>query len=513
MEAARPAVAFKLYNSLSRRVEEFEPADGETVRMYSCGPTVYNHVHIGNLRTFAFQDILRRHLRNCGWGLRHVMNITDVEDKIIRGATQAGVPLGEFTRKYVDAFFEDCRELRLERPEEVPAATAHIPDMVRLVRRIEAAGHTYQVGGSIYFRIGTWPSYGKLSRLDGVGMQSRARVDSDEYGKADARDFVLWKGAKPGEPSWPSPFGQGRPGWHLECSAMAMAYLGESFDIHTGGVDLQFPHHENEIAQSESATGRPFVRFWVHAEHLLVDGQKMAKSAGNFYTLRDLTSRGHAPEAIRYLLVATPYRKQLNFTFEGLRGAATAIGRLRNFARGIEAAGVSGPGVDAATDAFRRARERFRAALDDDLNTAGALGAVFEYVRASNSAIRAGAFGERNAAEARELLALCDSVFDLLRPSDLLRPPKAPRRHLADGAGASDAVSALIGPAAAAGLPVEEVQALIRERDAARKARDFGRADAIRAQLAERGVTLQDFPSVTRWHYAAAPAAGASSSE
>ncbi len=483
MGAARPAVAFKLYNSLSRRVEEFEPADGETVRMYSCGPTVYNHVHIGNLRTFAFQDILRRHLRNCGWKLRHVMNITDVEDKIIRGAAQAGVPLGEFTRQYVDAFFRDCRELRLERPEEVPAATAHIPEMVRLVRRIEAAGHTYQVGGSTYFRIGTWPSYGKLSRLDGAGIQSRARVDSDEYGKDDARDFVLWKGAKPGEPSWASPFGQGRPGWHLECSAMAMAYLGESFDIHTGGVDLQFPHHENEIAQSESATGRPFARFWVHAEHLLVDGQKMAKSAGNFYTLRDLTDRGHAPEAIRYLLVSTPYRKQLNFTFEGLRGAATAIERLRNFARSVEAAGVSGPGADAAaTDAFRRARGQFRAALDDDLNTAGALGAVFEYVRASNSALRAGAFGAQNVAEARELLALCDAVFDLLRPS------------------------------AAARLPAEEVEALIRERAVARKARDFGRADAIRAQLAAQGVALQDFPSGPRWHYADAPAAGAPSS-
>lgn len=462
---------FKLYNSLSRRVEAFKPADCETVRMYSCGPTVYNFVHIGNLRTFAFQDILRRHLRQCGWKLRHAMNITDVDDKIIAGAQREGVPIGEFTAKYVDAFFEDCRLLRLERPETVPAATAHVPEMIRLVQGIERAGHTYRNGGSTYFRIAGWKEYGKLSRLDASGIQPGARVDADEYAKEDARDFVLWKAARDGEPCWQSPYGPGRPGWHLECSAMAMAYLGDTFDIHTGGVDLQFPHHENEIAQSESATGKPFARFWVHAEHLLVDGQKMAKSLGNFHTLRDLTERGYAPDAIRYLLVSTPHRKQLNFTFDGLRGAAAAIERLRNFSRRLKGA-VGGPASAECSAACGKARERFVAALDDDLNTAGALGAVFEYVRSANSAMDRGAFGPGNAAEARGLLAAFDDIFDVMRPAEGARVPAA------------------------------EIEELIRERASARKAREFGRADALREGLAERGVALRDTPTGTEWHYA-----------
>ncbi len=464
-------MAFKLYNSLSRRVETFEPADGKKVGMYSCGPTVYNHVHIGNLRTFAFQDILRRHLRQSGWALRHVMNVTDVEDKIIAAAGRAGLPIGDYTRQYVDAFFDDCRALRLERPEHVPAATAHIPDMLRLVERIKRAGHTYQNAGSTYFRIASWPEYGRLSRLDSAGIRAGARVDADEYDKDDARDFVLWKASRPGEPSWDGPFGPGRPGWHLECSAMAMAYLGESFDIHTGGVDLQFPHHENEIAQSESATGRPFARFWVHAEHLLVEGRKMAKSLGNFYTLRDLASKGHAPDAIRYLLVATPYRKQLNFTFDGLRAASAAIERLRNFRRRLDAV-PSGPDSDVASRAARRAREDFRGALDDDLNSAGALGAVFEYVRQANSMMDERAFGSGNAAEGLALLESFDAVFDVLRPPD------------------SERVSS------------GEVEALIRERAVARRERDFDRADAIRDSLAKRGVVLRDRPGGTDWHYA-----------
>ncbi len=463
-------MAFKLYNSLSRRAEEFEPADGETVRMYSCGPTVYNYVHIGNLRTFAFQDILRRHLRRSGWKLRHVMNVTDVDDKIIAAAARDGVPIGEYTKPYVDAFFEDCSLIRLERPETVPAATGHIPEMVRLVERIEQAGHTYQNRGSTYFRIASWNDYGKLSRLDASGIKAGARVDADEYDKDDARDFVLWKGARDGEPSWDSPYGPGRPGWHLECSAMAMAYLGETFDIHTGGVDLQFPHHENEIAQSESATGKPFARFWVHAEHLLVDGKKMAKSLGNFHTLRDLIGQGWSPDSIRYLLVATPYRKQLNFTFDGLRGAAAAIERLRNFGRRLDA-GFAAPDSPPATEAFEQARAQFRSALDDDLNTAEALGAVFEYIRFANSAVDRGAFGPGNAAEGHRLLEAFDAVFDVLRPADTSR------------------------------APAREIEQLIRERAAARKARDFARADAIRNGLAERGVTLRDTPLGTDWHY------------
>jgi len=464
-------VAFKLYNSLSRQVEAFKPADGKTVRMYSCGPTVYNHVHIGNLRTFAFQDILRRQLRQCGWQLRHVMNVTDVDDKIIAGAARSGVSIQEYTQQFVDGFFDDCERLRLERPEDVPAATAHIPEMIRLVQRIEAAGYTYENDGSTYFRIAGWKDYGKLSRLDPDGIRAGARVDADEYGKDDVRDFVLWKASRDGEPSWPSPYGPGRPGWHLECSAMSMAYLGETFDIHTGGVDLQFPHHENEIAQSESATGKPFARFWVHAEHLLVEGRKMAKSEGNFFTLRDLTERGYATDAIRYLLVSTPYRKQLNFTFDGLRAAAAAIERLRNFERRLGAVEQSADS-GLATDACSRAQAVFRDALDDDLNTAGALGAVFEYVRTAHSAMDAERFGPRNAAEARELLELFDSVFDVLRTSESNR------------------------------VTPEEIATLIEERSAARKAREYARADRIRADLANRGVELRDSPAGTEWNYA-----------
>ncbi len=464
-------VAFKLYNSLSRRIEAFEPADGETVRMYSCGPTVYNHVHIGNLRTFAFQDILRRHLRQSGWKLLHVMNITDVDDKIIAGAALAGVPIGEYTRQYVDAFFQDCKLLRLGRPEKVPAATEHIADMIRLVARIDESGHTYQNDGSTYFRISSWKDYGKLSRLDPGGILAGARVDADEYAKDDARDFVLWKASREGEPSWESPYGAGRPGWHLECSAMAMAYLGETFDIHTGGVDLQFPHHENEIAQSESATGKPFARFWVHAEHLLVEGQKMAKSAGNFHTLGDLIERGYSVDTIRYLLVSTPHRKQLNFTYDGLRGAAAAIERLRNFERRLGGAFTEGDSA-AASERCAKAHLQFREALDDDLNTAGALGAVFEYVRSAHSEMDRGEFGPGNAAEARRLLAAFDLIFEVLRPVEAAR------------------VSAV------------EVETLIRERAAARKARDFARADGIREDLARRGVELRDSPSGTDWNYA-----------
>ena len=463
-------MAFKLYNSLSREVEAFEPADGDSVRIYSCGPTVYNFVHIGNLRTFAFQDILRRHLRQCGWKLRHVMNITDVEDKIIAAASAAGVTIGEYTKQYTDAFFEDCQLLRLERPEIVPAATEHIPEMIELTRRIEQSGHLYESGGSTYFRISSMDGYGKLSRLDASGILSGARVDSDEYDKDDARDFVLWKASRDGEPSWDSPFGPGRPGWHLECSAMAMAYLGETLDIHTGGVDLQFPHHENEIAQSECATGKPFARFWVHAEHLLVDGKKMAKSAGNFYTLRDLIERGFSADAIRYLLVATPHRKQLNFTFEGLQGAATAIERLRNFERRLASVAVAADNPEASSESAG-ATIQFREALDDDLNTAGALGAVFEYIRAANSAMDSGRFGPSNVTEARSLLDRFDKIFDVLQPPDAQR------------------------------VQAEEVESLIRERAAARKARDFARADGIRDDLAARGVALRDSPTGTTWHY------------
>src|SRR5712692_446661 len=329
-------MALQLFNTLTNRLEPFSPLDGNTVRMYTCGPTVYDYAHIGNFRTFVFQDILRRYLRYCGYKLDHVMNITDVEDKIIREAGREGKPLREYTDFYIAALEEDARKLRLESPERLVRATDHIPDMVSAIQKLSERGITYQSDGSIYYRIANFPAYGRLSKIDVSGMRAGARVDVDEYDKADARDFALWKAAKPGEPNWEAPFGQGRPGWHIECSVMAMKYLGETLDIHTGGVDLTFPHHENEIAQSEALTGKPFVRFWMHAEHLSIDAQKMSKSAANFYTLRDLLQMGYAPEAVRYLLASVPYRKKLNFTFDGLKAAATSIERLRNYQLRLE---------------------------------------------------------------------------------------------------------------------------------------------------------------------------------
>ncbi len=465
-------MALHFFNTLTRRSEPFEPLEGKRVRIYSCGPTVYNFVHIGNLRTFTFQDVLRRYLRHRGYELFHVMNITDVDDKIIRSSVAAGQSIGEYTAPYRDAFFEDSAALRLETPERITPATEHISEMIDLIGKLAEKGHTYESEGSTYYRIATFDNYGKLTRLDTEGMQAGARVDQDEYEKDDARDFALWKSSKPGEPSWDSPFGPGRPGWHIECSAMAMKHLGESFDIHTGGVDLVFPHHENEIAQAEGATGKPFVRFWLHAEHLLVDGQKMSKSLGNFYTLRDLLERGFSPLAIRYLLASVPYRKQLNFTFDGLRAAQTAIERLRNFHRRLEEGGFP-EGADSDVDSLAaRAREQFEAGMDDDLNTAQALGAVFEYIREANIRMDSGDFKAGHAAGADGVLALFDSIFDVLRAEE------------------------------AGQVRAGEIEQLIGDRLQARKSRDFARSDAIRDDLKKRGVILEDTPQGTRWKYA-----------
>src|SRR5665213_4028893 len=327
----------RLFNTLTGQLDELVPADGDALRMYACGPTVYDYGHIGNFRTFLQIDVLRRFLRLIGVKVRHVMNITDVDDKIIRNAAAAGISIGEYTPLFVDAFFEDMEALRIERPEEIARATEHIDRMVALIQRLSAVGAAYQTDdGSWYFRLTSFPEYGKLSKKDFGGMEDGARVDVDEYEKDSARDFALWKAAKPGETAWDTPIGRGRPGWHIECSAMAMEYLGDTLDIHTGGVDLTFPHHENEIAQAEGITGKQFVRFWLHAEHLSVDSQKMSKSLGNIYTLRDLKERGFAPEALRYLLASVPYRKKLNFTFDGLKAAATSIDRLRNYKLRLE---------------------------------------------------------------------------------------------------------------------------------------------------------------------------------
>src|SRR5580692_8770238 len=438
----------RFYNTLSQQVEEFKPSQGNTVRMYTCGPTVYDYAHIGNFRTFTFVDILRRWLRLSGFGLNHVMNITDVDDKIIRNTAAQHKSLEEYTAIYTKAFLDDCQNLRLERPERLVPATGHIPDMVQAIERLGAGNHTYTTEGSVYFRISTFPGYGKLSHNDFSGNLAGARVDVDEYEKADARDFALWKAPKEGEMAWETAIGPGRPGWHIECSVMALKYLGDTIDIHAGGVDLIFPHHENEIAQSESLTGKPFSRFWLHAEFLMVEGQKMSKSLGNYYTLRDLLQQGYEPEAIRYLLASTPYRKSLNFTMDGLRSARTAIDRLRNFKLRLETDHYPEGANDALNARTEQAAQAFIEGMNDDLNTAAALAAVFEYIRDANSAMDSGEFRAENAAAALQFLQRFDAVFDVLEPT-------LQTNAILDS----------------------EVESLLEERKAAKKGKNFGLAD------------------------------------
>src|SRR5579864_1558608 len=463
-------MALRFYNTLTQQVEPFAPLHGNTVRMYTCGPTVYNYAHIGNFRTFTFEDILRRWLLYRGYQLDHVMNITDVEDKIIRNAAAEHKTLAEYTEQYTKAFLEDTAVLRLQRPERLVKATEHIPEMVRAIQSLETNGCTYRSDGSVYYRISTFPDYGKLSHNDFSGIRAGARVDSDEYDKADARDFVLWKAPKDGEPCWDSEIGPGRPGWHIECSAMAMKYLGETLDIHCGGVDLIFPHHENEIAQSEAITSKPFARFWLHAEFLNIEWQKMSKSAGNFYTLRDLLAMDYAPETVRYLLASVPYRKKLNFTFDGLKAAATAIDRLRNFKLRLETDKYPEGSNGKMLERTKAASQSFEEGLDDDLNTAEALAALFEYVRDANTAMDSGDFRAGDVASGLKLLGAFDSIFDVLQPS---------RKE----AVMSDA----------------QVEALIAERAQAKKNRDFARSDQIRALLLEAGVILEDTKEGARW--------------
>ncbi|MEW6125779.1 MAG: cysteine--tRNA ligase [Acidobacteriota bacterium] len=461
----------KLRNTLTRAKEEFHPLENNQVRMYACGPTVYDFGHIGNFRTFVSVDILRRYLKYLGYDLVHVMNITDIEDKIIRDMRKSGKSLQEFTEFYTDEFLQDVDTLNIERPEIIPRATHHISEMVDIMKRLQANGHTYESEGSLYFSIATLPTYGKLSGLKVEGNLSGARVDVDEYEKDDARDFVLWKAPKEAdEPRWETPFGIGRPGWHLECSAMSMKYLGESFDIHCGGVDLIFPHHENEIAQSEGATGKPFVKHWFHVEFLLVEGEKMSKSKGNFYTVRDLLDKGFSPAAIRYLLVSVPYSTQLNFMLDGLRGAETAIEKLRNFRRRVKDFTGKAGSHERVNEIIRRAQSDFENAMNDDLNTASALAAIHDFRRDINTAMDEGAFGEDDKMAALALLEKLDSVFGIL--------------------GEEKAVSL-----------DAEIEALIQERNQSRKARNFARADEIRNELAARGIILEDTPQGTKWKH------------
>ena len=467
-----------LYNTLSNRVEPFVPLEEGRVRMYTCGPTVYDYAHIGNYRTFLFSDILRRHLRWSGYEMRQVMNLTDVDDKTIRNATQAGLPLRDYTNRFIAAFWEDMGALRNQRPEIIARATDHIPDMVKTIRELEKRELAYRSDGSVYFRISKFPEYGKLSKIDLAGNRPGARVDQDEYEKADVRDFVLWKASKADEPHWDSEFGPGRPGWHIECSVMATKYLGETFDIHAGGSDLVFPHHENEIAQAESLTGKPFARYWVHSEFLLVDGQKMSKSLGNYYTLRDLLKKGHSAASIRYLLASVPHRKQLNFTMEGLEQSARALERLENFRfRVRQTAFPEGTNAALAEKAAAFPGE-LRKALDDDLNTAQALGAVFELVREANTAIDGGNFFGGNTAGVLDCLDQWNQIFDVLAPSG------EDGRETAAGEN---------------GLTSAAIEQKIEERQQARRDRKFQLADQIRDELAAAGILLEDTKDGVRW--------------
>src|ERR1700757_4761640 len=412
-------MALRLYNTMSSRIEEFRPLRESEGRMYACGPTVYDYGHIGNFRTFVAVDLLRRYLRQSGYKIRHVMNITDVDDKIIRNSARDGVSVQQYTAKYEKAFLEDAAMIGIEQPVLV-RATEHIPEMADFVAQLAEKGIAYRTDdGSYYFRIAKFPQYGKLSKKDFKGMLDGARVDVDEYDKDSARDFALWKAPKPGEASWDTAIGPGRPGWHLECSVMSMHELGETFDLHAGGEDLVFPHHENEIAQSESFTGKPFADFWFHARFLLVEGEKMSKSLGNFFTLRDLVLKGHKPSSLRYLLASVPYRNQLNFTFDGLQQAAVSVDRLRNFrlrlTTGNFAEGSNDQMQKLATDTV----DRMRAALEDDLNTAQAQAAIFEMVRQANTAFDTGGVMKEDVPALLAALDKFDEIFAVLHDDDI----------------------------------------------------------------------------------------------
>ena len=459
-----------LHNTLSGEFEEVVPLEPPTVRIYACGPTVYSRAHIGNFRYFVTTDLLRRTLKHLGYGVYEVMNVTDVDDRIIQLAQQAGTDLASFTARHIASFEEDLEALRIERPEEVPRATDHIPEMIALIEQLGERGRTYSANGSVYFRIKTFPEYGRLSRLDVAGIQAGARVDTDKYDKDDARDFVLWK-HKEDEPEWAqwdAPFGKGRPGWHLECSAMSGKYLGETFDIHCGGVDLIFPHHENEIAQSRGGTDGEFAKHWLHVEHLLIESETMSKSKGNVFSIPDLVERGYRPDAIRYLLLQAHYRKKMNFTWEGLDHAAAALERIRGFARRLEEVDRPGACPENVWAAVEVSATQFDAALADDLNAPEALAAVHGLVSVGNSRLADGSLTSEGVQLFARQLEKMDTVFGVFLP------------------GGEE------------GLTVDE-QELLDGRNAARLARDFAKADTLRDSLLERGIVLEDSSKGTRW--------------
>jgi len=492
-------MALRLFNTLSGKTEEFQPLEDNLVRMYACGPTVYDYGHIGNFRTFIAVDVLRRFLKQSGYKLKHVMNITDVEDKIIRNAAQQGQTVQEYTKKYTQAFLEDCDALSIERPEMLVKATDHIPEMAHFIAELRDKGFAYAAeDGSYYFRIAKFPEYGKLSKKDFAGITDGARVDVDEYEKDNARDFALWKAPKPGEAKWETEIGPGRPGWHIECSQMSMKYLGDSFDIHCGGEDLIFPHHENEIAQSESLTGKPFVKYWVHSRFLLVEGEKMSKKLGNFYTVRDLVLMGHKLSSIRFLLMSVPHHKQLNFTFDGLTQAANSVERLRNFRQRLQTSNLE-PGCNRAiAELGEKACDEMRAGMEDDLNTARALGAIFDLVRDVNAALDAGQVKRDDVAKNLEALKQFDEIFSVLKDDDAAKV-----RAIVEWANAEGKADK-ITPAAAemaktAALSDEDIEKLVAEHSQARAARNFKHSDEIRNQLAGSGIILENTKDGVRW--------------
>ena len=461
----------KFYNSLTNKIEEFYPLGGNDVRLYICGPTVWSFAHIGNFRTFVFGDILRRYLKYKGYNLTHVMNLTDVDDRIINEAKNAGKTIDEFTAPFIKAFWEDFDALGLQRPEIAPRATENVSEMITIIEKLLENGHAYESEGSIYYRISAFPDYGKLSKINFRGNVSGAsgRVDTDKYDKENANDFALWKLVDEDEPTgWDAPFGRGRPGWHIECSAMAMKYLGETFDIHAGGIDLKFPHHENEIAQSEGATDKLFAKTWLHSEHLKVEGETMSKSLGNYYTFRDLLAKGYTPTAIRYLLLSVPYHKQLNFTFETLDGAEQTISRLRDFKKRVREAHLDEGANPDLQEKLRADLENFEDAMDDNLNTSAALAALHNLVREVNTAMAQDVVLSEDRALILHLLDKFDSVLGILGTE---------KEEILDS----------------------EIEALIEERQQVRRNRNFARSDEIRDLLSEQGIVLEDTKEGVRW--------------
>ncbi len=456
----------RFFNTLTRRLEEFREIEKGKIGLYTCGPTVYDYPHIGNYRSYVFEDLVKRFFIFSGYRVRHVMNITDIDDKTIRKANELGVPLAEVTQKFIDAFHGDLRRLNILKADVYPRATEHIPEMLSLIAVLLDKGFAYKKDGSVYFSIESFKEYGRLANIDRDKLKPGAAVDSDEYDKEAVQDFVLWKGRKSGEPSWPAAFGEGRPGWHIECSAMSMKYLGAHFDIHMGGVDNIFPHHENEIAQSECANGRTFVNYWLHCQHLVVDNRKMSKSLGNVYTMDDLRQRGLDPMAVRYLLISSHYRKLLNFTFAGLEMAGQALNRIKNFIfslKNVRAEGDADPDLCAAIDASLNA---FRKNMADDFNVSGALGVMFDLIHEVNP--RLNALSQKDAANVLDYLQRLNTVLGVLDQGES-------------------------APLAA------DIEEKIAQREKARKGKDFALADAIRAELKKQGIVLLDTPDGVKW--------------